>query len=213
LAVGPAPRSALPAPFARLATSAFPPTDRASPAPASQRTAIGAEAQQQGWALEIVANEGLSAATMKRPALTDALERLDCRDADVLVAAKLDRVSRSVADFARLLDLGVDTSTPAGEFVTNTIANTAQYEHRLIGQRTRDGLAAKRAAGVRLGRPSVLPLEVVERIVREHRDGDSLRAIAGRLNDERAPTARNGATWHASSAQSVLNGQAAAVTL
>jgi DNA invertase Pin-like site-specific DNA recombinase len=84
------------------------------------------------------------------PALTDALERLDRGDADVLVAAKLDRVTRSVADFARLLerantrkwrlrllDLGVDTSTPAGEFVANAIANSAQHERRLIGQRTR----------------------------------------------------------------------------
>jgi DNA invertase Pin-like site-specific DNA recombinase len=82
------------------------------------------------------------------------------------MASKLDCISRSVTDFAKLLerantrgwrlvllDLGVDTSTPAGEFVANTIANSAQYERRLIGQRTREALAAKKAAGVRLGRP------------------------------------------------------------
>lgn len=82
----------------------------------------------------------------------------------MLIASKLDRVSRSVRDFAGLLDraqsrgwrlvlldLG-DTSTAAGEMIANLIASAAQYERRLIGQRTREGLAAKRAQGVRLGR-------------------------------------------------------------
>jgi DNA invertase Pin-like site-specific DNA recombinase len=75
-----------------------------------------------------------------------------------------------------LLDLG-DTSTATGELTTNMIASAAQYERRLIGQRTREGLAAKRAAGVRLGRPPVLGREVVERIVRERRGGATLRAL------------------------------------
>jgi hypothetical protein len=56
----------------------------------------------------------------------------------------------------------------------------------------------------------VLPREVVECIVREHRDGGSLRAIAGRLNDDAVPTARGGATWHASAVRAVLVGQDAA---
>jgi len=148
---------------------------------------------------------------------------VDRGEADVLVSAKLDRVSRSVADFARLLeransrgwrlvllDLGVDTSTPAGEFVANTIANSAQYEGRLIGQRTREGLAAKRAAGVRLGRPSVLPREVVDRIVRERGTGATLRAIAEGLTAEGVRTARGGTSWSTSSVQAVLAGQDAA---
>jgi DNA invertase Pin-like site-specific DNA recombinase len=130
-----------------------------------QRASLIAQAEQRGWGLEIIADEGISGSTLKRPGLTRALEMLDRGEADVLMAAKLDRVSRSVTDFAKLLerasqkgwrlvllDLGVDTSTPAGEFVANTIANSAQYERRLIGQRTREGLAAKRAQGVRLGR-------------------------------------------------------------
>jgi DNA invertase Pin-like site-specific DNA recombinase len=125
-----------------------------------------------------------------------------------------------VADFARLLeranrmgwrlrllDLGVDTSTPAGEFIANTVANSAQYERRLIGQRTREGLAAEKAAGVRLGRPSVLPIEVVERIVRERHAGTSLREIAAGLEADRTPTARGGTRWYASTVRAVLNGQ------
>ncbi|MEU8490046.1 recombinase family protein [Pseudonocardia alni] len=187
---------------------------------AAQRTIITDRADREGWQLDVVADEGLSGKSMNRPALVEALERLDRGDADVLVAAKLDRVSRSVADFARLLDraqasgwrlvlldLGVDTSTPAGEFVANTIANSAQYERRLIGQRTREGLAAKRAAGVRLGRPSSLPAEITARIVGEHDGGASLAGIARSLTVEGVPTARGGARWYPSTVRAVLHGQ------
>jgi predicted site-specific integrase-resolvase len=115
----------------------------------AQRAALESEAARQGWTLEIVTDAGLSGPTMRRPALTEALAQLDRGDADVLIAAKLDRVSRSVKDFAALLeraqrkrwrivllDLG-DTSSASGEMVANMIASAAQYERRLIGQRTR----------------------------------------------------------------------------
>lgn len=77
----------------------------------------------------------------------------------------------------------------------------------LIGQRTREGLAAKRAAGVRLGRPSVLPAEVVSRIVIEHRAGASLRAIAVGLTEAGVPTACGGGVWRVSAVRAVLNGR------
>lgn len=185
----------------------------------AQRTALETEAARQGFALEIVTDAGLSAATLDRPALADALDRLDRGDADVLVASKLDRVSRSVRDFAGLLeraqshgwqlvllDLG-DTSTSAREMTANIIASAAQYERRLIGQRTRKGLAAKRAAGVRLGRPSVLPKDVVRRIVDERAKGRKLREIAEGLTADGIATARGRACWSTSSVQSVLDGQ------
>lgn len=188
----------------------------------AQESAIRAEAARHGWELEIVTDVGLSGATMNRPALSSALARLDRGDADVLISAKLDRVSRSVRDFAGLLeraqrkgwrlvllDLG-DTSTAAGEMTANIIASAAQYERRLIGQRTREGLAAKRAQGVRLGRPSVLPVEVVARIVADHRAGASLRTIAAGLSADGVTTARGGGTWHASAVRAVLTGQDAA---
>ena len=107
------------------------------------------------------------------------------------------------------LDFGLDTTTPAGEMVANVILSTAQYERRLIGQRTRDALAAKRAAGVRLGRPQVLPDYVVRRIVAELAAGRSLRAVAVGLTNEGVRTARGGAAWQASSVKAVLESQAA----
>jgi DNA invertase Pin-like site-specific DNA recombinase len=80
----------------------------------AQRAAVEGEAARQGWTLEIVTDAGLSGATMRRPALTEALVRLDRGDADVLVAAKLDRVSRSVKDFAALLERRTTQGLAAG---------------------------------------------------------------------------------------------------
>jgi DNA invertase Pin-like site-specific DNA recombinase len=62
--------------------------------------------------------------------------------------------------------------------MVNVMATFGQLERRVIGQRTRDALAAKRAVGVRLGLPLTLPTVVVERIVSRHRDGRSWSAIA-----------------------------------
>jgi DNA invertase Pin-like site-specific DNA recombinase len=80
----------------------------------------------------------------------------------------------------------------------------AQYERRLIGQRTRDALAAKRAEGVRLGRPRQLPDAVVARIVARRGEGVSMSAIARELNADDVPTAQGGAMWRQSSIAAVL---------
>ncbi|GAA5033929.1 recombinase family protein [Terrabacter aeriphilus] len=190
----------------------------------AQRAAIQAEAARRGWDLVEVVGEdaGASSATLERTGLTSALEVLDRGDADVLVVAKLDRLSRSVAQGALImdrakrkgwqlvaLDFGLDTTTPAGEMVANVILSTSQYERRLIGQRTREALAVKRSQGVRLGRPQVLPDAVVARIVGEHRGGRSMSAIARGLDMDRVPTARGGARWYQSSVSKVLRSQAA----
>jgi DNA invertase Pin-like site-specific DNA recombinase len=55
------------------------------------------------------------------------------------------------------LDVAVDTFTPTGEATANMLATFAQFERRLIGQRTKEALAVKKANGVRLGRPSAVP--------------------------------------------------------
>jgi DNA invertase Pin-like site-specific DNA recombinase len=191
---------------------------------AAQRHTIESEATRRGWQLvDVAIDAGFSGKTMaNRPALAAALTAVEGGDADVLVVAKLDRLSRSVADFATLLDraqregwglvaldLGVDTTTPAGELVANVMAAVSQWERRAIGQRTREGLAAKRAAGVRLGRPQVLPATVVNRIVAERKAGCTLQGIADRLTADKVPTARGGSIWRQSSVSGVLSSQAA----
>jgi DNA invertase Pin-like site-specific DNA recombinase len=185
----------------------------------AQRTAIRLACEQRGWELVgVVEDAGFSAATLARPGITEAFEVLESGAASVLVVAKLDRLSRSLLDFAAVmersrrkrwalvaLDLGVDTTTPQGEMMANILATFAQFERRLIGQRTKDALAVKRAEGVRLGRPRTLAPEVVDRIWRLHRRGSTLRKIAHRLNSEDVPTAHGGACWHASTVSAVLH--------
>jgi DNA invertase Pin-like site-specific DNA recombinase len=102
------------------------------------------------------------------------------------------------------LDCAVDTSTPAGEAMANMIATSAQFERRLISRRTKEALAAKKAAGVRLGRPPNVPQSVVRRIQRQRARGLSLRAIAEQLNKAGVPTAQGGKQWYAATVRHVL---------
>jgi DNA invertase Pin-like site-specific DNA recombinase len=190
----------------------------------AQRAAIRTECERRGWHLLRIIGEdsGASSATLERSGLQQVLDILDRGAADVLVVAKLDRLSRSVAQGAQVmdrakrrgwslvaLDFGLDTTTPAGEMVANVILSTAQYERRLIGQRTKDALAAKRAEGIRLGRPQTLPDDIVERILTARRAGSPYRAIAAQLEEDGVRTARGGATWHASAVRAVCESQAA----
>ncbi len=190
----------------------------------AQRTTVVRETQRRDW--ELVAVEVDAGASGKsltgRPALDAALDAVRMGRADVLVVAKLDRLSRSVADFAALLDqaqregwglvaldLGVDTTTPAGELVANVMAAVAQWERRTIGQRTREGLAAKRASGVRLGRPPVVPAEVVMQVLHCRSQGLTLQAIADELNAKGVPTARGTGPWRVSSVAALMRSGAA----
>ena len=63
--------------------------------------------------------------------------------------------------------------------------------------------------GVRLGRPSALPAEIVARIVAERESGSSLRVIADGLNRDGIATAQGGRAWHASTVRKVLTSQQA----
>jgi DNA invertase Pin-like site-specific DNA recombinase len=183
----------------------------------AQRHAIQAECDRRHWTLLAVHEDAVSGKTMNRPGLVAALDTVDTGRAAGIIVAKLDRLSRSLVDFANLmvraqtggwnlvaLDLGIDLSTPAGEFMANVIASAAQWERRIIGQRTRDALAVKRAQGQRLGRPSVLDDHTRARIVAEAETGASLSAIAHRLNADNVPTAHGGAQWYASTVRAVL---------
>src|SRR5436190_23109858 len=67
----------------------------------AQREILAAEAGRRGWDHEVVADEGHSAKSVEaRPGLTAALQRLDAGEADVLLVLRVDRLSRSVSDFA-----------------------------------------------------------------------------------------------------------------
>jgi DNA invertase Pin-like site-specific DNA recombinase len=174
-------------------------------------------AEYSSWRIvEAIADKGASGKDLNRPGLRRALELIAGGDADGLAVAKLDRLSRSVVDAgaiaewfeaagARLvaLDLNVDTSTPTGRMMLNLMATLGQWERETIGQRTRDALAAVRAAGKPTGRPAVADSpELADRILELRAAGDTFQAIADELNADGIPTLRGGRCWRPSSVQS-----------
>jgi DNA invertase Pin-like site-specific DNA recombinase len=184
----------------------------------AQLAVIEGEVERRGW--DLIRNvdvDNASGKRMNRPGLAEALASLTDGHADVLVVAKLDRLSRSMLDFCLLLDrarregwslvildLGIDLTTASGEVMAHVAAAFAQFERRLIGQRTRDALAEKRKAGVRLGRPSILTADVVARITAARGAGETLSAIADSLNADGVATAHEGACWYPSTVAAVL---------
>ena len=149
--------------------------------------------------LHVFTDAGLSAKDLHRPALQEAIAQLDSGKGEILVAAKLDRLSRSVRDVVALLDhsakhgwrvltldLAIDTTTPFGEAMVAVSAAFAQLERRLIGERTRAALAVTKAQGTRLGRSHYfLPTSSIgssqstsgERVGRPSRGGSTAKAF------------------------------------
>ncbi|MFK4761559.1 recombinase family protein [Microbacterium sp. ZW T5_45] len=171
----------------------------------AQRDTIQRYADGHGWDVVWYEDAGLSAKSLARPQLQAALTRLHTapkrRDVDGIVVAKLDRLSRSVADFASVLelarsrkwalvaiDLGVDTSTPTGELVANVMMSVAQWERRVIGERTSAAMQAAKRQGRHMGRVSVLPEATGARLL-ALRTTRTLAATADVLNAEGLTTA------------------------
>lgn len=187
----------------------------------AQREAILREVKHRRWNLLEMCEDVASAKSMdRRPELARAIQLIEDGSAGTLVVAKLDRLSRSTVDFGTLLerartggwniiilDLGIDLQTPAGEMVATMMASIAQWERRTISQRTREGLASKRRAGVTLGRPSNVDAGTVAIIATLRAKGTGLRGIATELNRLGVPTAQGGRQWHASTVRGVLSRQ------
>ncbi|KAA1431099.1 MULTISPECIES: recombinase family protein [Mycolicibacter] len=190
----------------------------------AQRRTIEEHAASRGiTVVEWFTDAGVSGTTLpsKRPAMSEALAALAGRRASILLAAKLDRISRSIKDALDLdhlatregwvvttADMMMDTATPAGRAAMNMLLVFAQFERDMIAQRTRDALAERKAQGVQLGKPSQLPAEVVERICREAYDGASLRAIAADLMTDGIHTGSGSRTWHPAQVRRVLDSKA-----
>lgn len=175
----------------------------------AQRTAITAECGRRGWTVdEFVVDPATSGGKPpgQRPAAGPMLRTI--RSGDVVILAKLDRLCRSAKDFLELrdraadegwvliaLDPHVDMTTPTGKLVSTIMAGVAEWERDMIRQRIREALAALKARGKRLGRPSVLPVELKETVAGLRERHHSYADIADLLNSEEVPTARGAAKW------------------
>jgi len=175
-----------------------------------------AEAESRGWR-EVdrgwFDDAGLSDTNLLRPGIQGALDGLRRGRARRLVVAKRRAVAASLLDVASLMNtvtrlhwalvaLEVDIHTAHGRV---TVATFAPYERFLLGQRTRAALAARKAAGVRLGRKRAVPKDIIERVVDERKAGASLYAIAAGLNAD-GISGSAGGRWYASTVRSILIG-------
>ena len=94
------------------------------------------------------------------------------------------------------IDVGVDTSTPGGKLVCGVFSAVSEWERDVIGQRTSDGLAARRAQGEPISRAAVADNpKLATRIKRMRERGATYQAIADRLNSDGIPTMRGAARW------------------
>jgi len=113
--------------------------------------------------VEKIFSEQLSSVDGNRPQLEAALDY--CRDGDVLICTKLDRLARSVADVVKIeeqlrtkgaglhvMDPAMDTATPAGRLTFNVLASIAQFEREIMLTRQREGIAKAKREGKYRGR-------------------------------------------------------------
>src|SRR3989475_2323942 len=120
----------------------------------------------EGWRLIKTAYDdgGLSGGTMDRPALQHLLEDIRRRLVDVVVVYKVDRLTRSLADFAKMVEVfdarGVsfvavtqqfNTTTSMGRLTLNVLLSFAQFEREVTGERIRDKIAASKKRGMWMG--------------------------------------------------------------
>ena len=177
---------------------------------------------------EIIMDEGISGKTLDREGLQRAIKMLKDKKAEGMVIAKLDRLTRNVADLGTLVSTVFDkaelysvseqinTKNAAGRLVLNVLVSVAQWERETICERTKDALQAKKARGEKTGgnvpfgfnevNGKLIRNEEEQAIISEIKNlknkGLSLRKIAEVLN-AKGITTKNGKTWTATQIQRI----------
>ncbi|MDO8433859.1 MAG: recombinase family protein [Candidatus Binatus sp.] len=147
----------------------------------AQREACEAYVKSQageGWHLVTTAYDdgGYSGGSMERPALLHLLEDIRQKQVDVVVVYKVDRLTRSLADFAKMVEVfdaqGVsfvsvtqqfNTTTSMGRLTLNVLLSFAQFEREVTGERIRDKIAASKRKGMWMGGTTPLGYDVKDR--------------------------------------------------
>lgn len=184
--------------------------------------------------VEICVDAGESAKSLKRPGIQRALELMHSGDAQGLLVAKLDRLTRSVSDWQLLIDDffserkgkqlfsvadSIDTRTAAGRMVLNILLSVAQWEREAIGERTKDALQNKirkgeRCGKIRYGYDLALDRKTlvanrseqkgIELMQNLRSSGLSYRKIAVEMDRQEFPT-KEGRNWNFNSIKSILD--------
>src|SRR4051794_5086946 len=156
-----------------------------------------ASQRPEGWLLvpDRYDDGGFSGGTLDRPALKRLMADIEEGRVDVVVVYKIDRLSRSLMDFARLVEVfdrtGVtfvsvtqsfNTTTSMGRLTLNVLLSFAQFEREVIGERIRDKFAASRAKGMWMGGWAPLGYDVKERkLVLNEAEAETVRMVFERF--------------------------------
>jgi site-specific DNA recombinase len=134
--------------------------------------------KHEGWQIIKAAYDdgGISGGTMERPALQRLLEDIRHHKIDIVVVYKVDQLTRSLSDFAKIVDLFDDkgvsfvsvtqqfnTTSSMGRLTLNVLLSFAQFEREVTGERIRDKIAASKKKGIWMGGPLPLGYEVKDR--------------------------------------------------
>ena len=149
----------------------------------AQREACEAYIKSQaheGWRLlaDCYNDGGVSGASLDRPALQTLLSDIRAGRIDIVVVYKVDRLTRSLADFAKLVELfdlhavsfvsitqSFNTTSSMGRLTLNVLLSFAQFEREVIGERVRDKIAASKRKGIWVGGPVPLGYRVTDKKV------------------------------------------------
>ncbi|AUW59020.1 recombinase family protein [Sphingobium sp. SCG-1] len=127
--------------------------------------------RHEGWSLvpDYYDDGGYSGGTMERPGLKALLAEVQAGRVDIIIVYKVDRLTRSLSDFARIVDIldaasasfvsvtqSFNTTTSMGRLTLNVLLSFAQFEREVTGERIRDKIAASKAKGMWMG--GVIPL-------------------------------------------------------
>ena len=134
--------------------------------------------RHEGWSLVdgLYDDGGFSGGSMERPGLKRLLADIEAGRVDTIVVYKVDRLTRSLADFAKIVDVldaagasfvsitqSFNTTTSMGRLTLNVLLSFAQFEREVTGERIRDKIAASKKKGLWMGGPVPLGYEVRDR--------------------------------------------------
>jgi DNA invertase Pin-like site-specific DNA recombinase len=156
----------------------------------------------EGWRLVRAAYDdgGFSGGTMERPALQRLLADIRERVIDVIVVYKVDRLTRSLADFAKMVELfdahavsfvavtqQFNTTSSMGRLTLNVLLSFAQFEREVTGERIRDKIAASKRRGMWMGGTVALGYDVSEhRLVINPTEAETVKGIFQRYLELRS---------------------------
>ena len=147
----------------------------------------------EGWRLvpDRYDDGGISGASLERPALQTLLADVRTGKINTVVVYKVDRLTRSLADFAKLVELfdqyevsfvsitqSFNTTSSMGRLTLNVLLSFAQFEREVIGERVRDKIAASKRKGIWVGGPVPLGYRVIDKkLVVVPEEAEAVRTI------------------------------------